>query len=92
MGRAYVRAVVRAGGAPFILPSVDEDVDVVAETALAGIDGLVLPGGCDLLALYGGEPDAALDADPVRDVFELAMLNGAIEREIPVLGVCAGWN
>ena len=87
VGRAYVRAVVRAGGAPFVLPSVDEDVDVVAETALAGIDGLVLPGGCDLSpSLYGGEPDAALDADPVRDVFELAMLNGAIEREIPVLG------
>ena len=91
VGRAYVRAVVRAGGAPFVLPSVDEDVDVVAETALAGIDGLVLPGGCDLSpSLYGGEPDAALDADPVRDVFELAMLNGAIEREIPVLGICRG--
>lgn len=91
VGRAYVRAVVNAGGAPFVLPSVDREVDEVAEAALAAIDGLVLPGGCDLSpSLYGGEPDTALDADPVRDAFELAMLRGAIEREIPVLGICRG--
>lgn len=91
VGRAYVRAVVRAGGAPFVLPSVDSDVDEVAEAALTGIDGLVLPGGCDLTpSLYGGEPDVALDADPVRDAFELAMLRGAIKRRIPVLGICRG--
>ncbi len=91
VGRAYVRAVVRAGGTPLVLPSVDEQVTVVAESALDLIDGLVLPGGCDLSPdLYGGDPAAALDADPVRDAFELALLQGARERGVPVLGICRG--
>jgi putative glutamine amidotransferase len=70
---------------------VDEQVASVAESALELIDGLVLPGGCDLSPeLYGGDPDTALDADPVRDAFELALLQGARERGIPVLGICRG--
>lgn len=91
IGRAYVRAVIRAGGTPAIFPAVEEEVEAVVAAALDGIDGLVLPGGCDVSpALYGGEPAAARDADPVRDAFELAMLAGALERELPVLGVCRG--
>lgn len=91
VGRAYVRAVVRAGGTPLVLPSVDEDVALIAESALDLIDGLVLPGGCDLSPeLYGGDPSTALDADPVRDAFELALLQGARERGLPVLGICRG--
>lgn len=91
VGRAYVRAVVRAGGTPLVLPSVDEDVAAVVDGALDGLDGLVLPGGCDLSPeLYGGAPDAALDADPVRDTFELALLRGALDRGLPVLGICRG--
>ncbi len=91
VGRAYVRAVVRAGGTPLVLPSVDEDVDAVVDATLELLDGLVLSGGCDLSPeLYGGPPKAALDADPVRDRFELALLAGARERGIPVLGICRG--
>ncbi|MBS1676540.1 MAG: gamma-glutamyl-gamma-aminobutyrate hydrolase family protein [Actinobacteria bacterium] len=91
VGRNYVRAVILAGGAPLIFPAVEEEVEAVVDAALAVIDGLVLPGGCDLSpALYGGDEGAALDADPIRDAFELAMLRGALEREIPVLGVCRG--
>jgi putative glutamine amidotransferase len=91
VGRAYVRAVVRAGGTPLVLPSVDEAVEELAGAALDLLDGLVLPGGCDLSPeLYGGPAHAALDADPVRDAFELALLRGAIDRGIPVLGICRG--
>lgn len=91
VGRAYVRAMVRAGGTPLILPAVDEDMDAVANGALDTIDALVLPGGCDLSpGLYGGPPDAALDADPVRDDLEMALLQGALERGMPVLGICRG--
>lgn len=91
VGRAYVRAVARAGGVPLIIPAVDEDLDVVTTGALEAIDALVLPGGCDLSPeLYGGPPDAALDADPVRDELEMALLGGALERSMPVLGICRG--
>lgn len=91
VGRAYVDAVVQSGGLPFVFPSVDTEVEAVADAALGAIDGLLLPGGCDLSpALYGGDPGNALDADPVRDAFELALLEGAIERGLPVLGICRG--
>jgi putative glutamine amidotransferase len=91
VGRAYAKAVMRAGGIPFIFPSVAEEVGAVVDAALDSIDGLVLPGGCDLgPELYGGYSGNALDADPIRDRFELAMLEGALGRGLPVLGVCRG--
>lgn len=91
VGRAYVRATVRARGLPVVIPAIDEDTAAVVDGLLGTIDGLVLPGGCDLSPeLYGGPPEAALDADPVRDEVEMALLRGALEREIPVLGVCRG--
>ncbi len=91
LGREYVGGVMRAGGVPFVFPSVPDQVEAVAEAALEAIDGLLLPGGCDLSpALYGADPEAALDADPIRDAFELALLEGAVERGIPVLGICRG--
>lgn len=91
VGRGYVRAVVRAGGTPLVLPSVEEQVETVAEAALETIDGLVLAGGCDISpSVYGGDPNAALDPDHVRDSFELTLLRGAIDREMPVLGICRG--
>lgn len=91
VGREYIASVLRGGGIPFVFPSVPERVDEVVDAALDSIDGLLLPGGCDLSpTLYGDDPAKALDADPVRDTFELAMLAGAVERGIPVLGVCRG--
>jgi putative glutamine amidotransferase len=91
VGRGYVRAVIRAGGLPFVFPAVEEQVEAVVEAALDSVDGLLLPGGCDLSpALYGADASKALDADPVRDAFELALLEGAAERGLPVLGICRG--
>lgn len=91
VGREYVRAVIRAGGVPLLAPATDERVELVVEETLGLADALLLPGGCDLApSLYGGPAELAVDADPVRDTFELAMLAGAVEREIPVLGICRG--
>jgi putative glutamine amidotransferase len=91
VGRGYVRAVVRAGGVPLVLPAIDERTDELVGPMLDAVDGLVLSGGCDLSpSLYGGDDGDALDADPVRDGFELALLDGAIGRGIPVIGICRG--
>lgn len=91
VGREYIASVARAGGIPFVFPCVPDNVEAVVDAALESVDGLLLPGGCDLSpTLYGDDPAKALDADPVRDAFEIAMLEGAVQREIPVLGVCRG--
>jgi len=84
----YVSAVQRTGAVAVILP-----VDTRAPLVLLDrIDGLLLIGGADLdPSSYGEEPDPRIESTyPDRDAFEIALLKGAIERGMPVLGVCRG--
>lgn len=84
----YVDGVLEAGGTPVVLPPFVE-----AAGELAGkIDGLVLSGGSDLdPSYYGEEPTPELGVTlPERDAFEMALLGHALERSVPVLGICRG--
>jgi putative glutamine amidotransferase len=89
VNRAYVDAVVRAGGLPFILPVLDPGD---AEEALQTLDGLLLTGGGDVEPLrYGAAavPEVhGVDTD--RDAFEFALVTTAAAAGIPVLGICRG--
>ena len=69
--------------------------ELVAEPgqALELIDGLLLAGGADLdPAELRTEPRTPRrqDAVPERDAFEIALTRAAIERDVPVLGICRG--
>jgi putative glutamine amidotransferase len=91
VGRGYVRAVAEAGGIPLVLPPVEGREQDLARASLELIDGLVLSGGDDIdPARYGGRREEAVKPDSVRDEFELALLEGATDRGIPVLGICRG--
>jgi gamma-glutamyl-gamma-aminobutyrate hydrolase PuuD len=85
---AYVRAVERAGGRPLLVPPNENAVD---ET-LDALDGLLFSGGSDLdPELYDQEPhDATTGVVPERDRGELALLEAALARDMPVLAVCRG--
>src|SRR3982750_2435615 len=85
---AYVRAVQRAGARPFLIPPAEEAVD---ET-LDALDGLLFSGGSDLDPdLYGQEPHPETKGVvPERDRAELALLEAALARDVPVLAVCRG--
>src|SRR5579875_485187 len=80
--------VYAAGGLPVMLPQLVEAIP----DALAHIDGLVLAPGRDIdPARYGQEPDPLLaPIEPRRDEFELALAPAALERGLPVLGICRG--
>ncbi len=87
----YVEAVQRAGGLGLLLPvdaRVSEDPDEVLEL----LDGLLLAGGADIdPGSYGQSAHAeTVDTVPERDAFELALTRAAIERDLPVLGICRG--
>jgi putative glutamine amidotransferase len=85
---AYVDSVRRAGGLAVLLtPGESEPAEL-----LERIDGLVLAGGGDLdPASYGGDSHAlTYSVSPERDVFELALLRGALERGLPTLAICRG--
>jgi putative glutamine amidotransferase len=85
---AYVRAVATAGGRPVQLPP---DAEAVEDT-LERIDGLVATGGIDIdPALYGGEEHPTMSGvRPEQDQAELALLEGALARNMPVLAICRG--
>ena len=56
------------------------------------IDALVLGGGSDLAPdSHGAEPHPeTIGMNPDRDRFEIALARRALERDLPVLGVCRG--
>ena len=88
VGGAYVSAVERAGGSPLLLaPTGTPDTRLIDM-----IDGLLLPGGLDIAPdEYGADVEPGCEAtDPERDAFELSMLRAALDRNIPVLGICRG--
>jgi gamma-glutamyl-gamma-aminobutyrate hydrolase PuuD len=84
----YVRAVERAGGRPLLVPPSAEGVD---ET-LDALNGILFSGGSDLDPdLYGQEAHAeTFGVVEERDRAELALLEGALARDMPVLAVCRG--
>jgi putative glutamine amidotransferase len=89
--RNYVEAVQRAGGLALLLPEDERLVEEPGE-ALDLIDGLVLAGGADIDPLsYGQQAHVETGGTvPERDTFEIALARAAIERDLPVLGICRG--
>lgn len=83
VGRASAMAVMLAPD-PVLTEEPDEALDLV--------DGLLLVGGADIdPAAYGAEPHPETTGTvPQRDAFEIAMTARAVERGIPVLGICRG--
>ena len=83
-------AVWRGGGLPVPLLDLREREALVA--ALEGVDGLILQGGADVSpGNYGEQPlRPEWSGDAVRDSFEIAAIEVAIELGKPVLGICRG--
>jgi putative glutamine amidotransferase len=89
--RTYTDRVDAAGGIPLLLPaSAAGTADPHA--VLDRVEALLLSGGADLdPALYGQEPEpGTTNFRRARDEFEIALCRAAIERGMPVLGVCRG--
>jgi len=88
---SYVRAVQLAGGLALIVAPDDEVAEQPAEL-LDKLDALIMIGGADVdPASYGATPDPHTGATrPERDRFELALAYGAMERDMPLLGICRG--
>jgi putative glutamine amidotransferase len=85
---AYVHAIERAGGRPVLIPPSEDGV----EETLDAVDGLLFSGGSDLdPKLYDQEPhEETFGVVPGRDRAELALLEAALARDMPVLAVCRG--
>jgi putative glutamine amidotransferase len=89
--RTYTDRVDAAGGMPVLLPT-SEAGTADPGALLDAVDCLLLSGGADLdPASYGSETDPrTTNVRRARDEFELALARTALERELPVLGICRG--
>lgn len=88
----YCSSVLRNGGVPFIIP-VNNDRKVI-EAQIDQIDALILSGGHDVFPQnYGEEPRQKIgDTFPERDQFDFALIEFALKKRIPILGVCRGFQ
>jgi len=85
----YADAVTAAGGLPLPLPHEPDQAGDYLEL----IDGLVITGGAfdvDPVLFGAGERHPTVITKDRRTAFELAVTRGAIERDMPVLGICGG--
>jgi putative glutamine amidotransferase len=84
---AYTRSVLAAGGLPLVLPPADGGAEV-----LDVLDAIVFVGGSDLNPqLYGQDPHPdSLGFYDHRDRAELELMRAALERDLPMLGICRG--
>jgi putative glutamine amidotransferase len=87
----YIEAIQRAAGLALMIPP-DPRLEEIPDDALDVIDGLILAGGHDIdPAAYGAAAHPATNSVvPERDRVEIALVQRAIERDMPVLGICRG--
>jgi putative glutamine amidotransferase len=87
----YLDSVTRSGGIAVLLPPQPASEAIVSRV-LDGLDGLIVTGGQDVdAARYGQQAHPTADVPSLeRDAWEDALLRGAIERELPFLGICRG--
>jgi putative glutamine amidotransferase len=88
---SYIAAIQRVGGVAVLIapdPAVVDDPDLILDR----IDALVLAGGTDIdPSAYGAEPHPmTVGTVPDRDAIEVALARRAIERDLPILGICRG--
>ena len=84
----YEESIRRAGGEIRLL---DRAVDTPAEV-VASVDGVLLPGGGDVLpSIYGQAAHKTFAAaEPGRDDYELELARRAIDADVPLLAICRG--
>lgn len=90
LGEYYADMLLKVGALPVLLPRTTDENTVCA--LLDSIDGLLLAGGEDVHpAKFGEEKLPACGViDEVRDEFELLLIKHALERRMPIFGICRG--
>lgn len=85
-----LKAFTDSGATPIMLPNIGDDE--LIDEYLNIIDGLFFSGGSDIEpSIFGEDPIKEIGRiDYRRDEFELKLFKKAVEKNIPILGVCRG--
>lgn len=85
----YACAVSQAGGLPLLLPPIGADVGAYLDR----VDGLIISGGNFDIdpALFGASVrHPSVRTKDERTAFEVSLVEGALRRDLPLLGICGG--
>jgi putative glutamine amidotransferase len=87
LNKKYLEAIEHSGGILQMLDS-NEDIDKFINQA----DGILLPGGNDVNPMLYGEKRKSQTQSPddKRDMFELNLIDKAMDKKLPILGICRG--
>lgn len=88
----YLRAVRHFGGIPVVIPATAGEEEQAM--LLQHCDGLILTGGNDIdPALYGEAVlNDTVEPAPERDAGEYRLCDMALEKKLPILGICRGFQ
>ena len=86
----YVNSIKMSGGYPLIIPVINDEVYI--SEILRKLDGVLFTGGPDITPyFYQDHPREGLGKTvPERDVFEMKLLEKALEQKKSILGICRG--
>ena len=86
----YPDAILRAGGAPVILPTVKDSAS--ADRIIASLDAVVFSGGEDVEPARYGEDvwNETVECDLIRDESDFLLAKAALRQGKPILGICRG--
>lgn len=89
LAEGYFMSVLRAGATPVIIPPYQDEKAIIS--LLERLDGIVLSGGADIDPQYlHEEPLPCVSVNPRRDAPEILLVRLAMDRHIPILGICRG--
>lgn len=86
----YTESVIQAGGTPMLIPITTDSL--VLTDIINRLDGIILIGGGDIAPSYYNESpiEQSGKADSLRDIYDIALIRMAANRNIPMLGICRG--
>lgn len=94
VGEKYLAAVSLASrGVPLMIPALGDAVGV--DDLLSRIDGLFLTGSPSNVEPHhyaAARIDPEIEHDPHRDSTTLPLIRRAVEREVPLLAICRGYQ
>ena len=85
----YAEGIIAAGGIPVFLPLSLDPSEIIPR-----LDGILMSGGADIdPERYGADPEPELQSiEPVRDDFELKVLEKVYENEFLLLGFAEAYK
>lgn len=86
----YIEAIEKSGHIPLLLPVIHNLDDVKYQ--MAGLDGLIIPGGSDIDPSLYHEEMMEETGTVLRevDLYDIALIQAADEAGLPVFGICKG--